>query len=175
MARNWRGRSSTSVKRPVEWLRVQTTVTTIDSALGATTAAAFELTPTTFLTIVSPTVVRIRGALSLTGDFSSPQMLPWSAGIVQMSRKAFLTGLLAIPFPTLDDADWQWYDAGAIGDGAAGVAPQEDVSRIVIDSKAMRRYEQDDQTMVLVVANHAGLAAGEELFMHAMLSILIKE
>ena len=175
MARARRGRSSTSVKRPVEWLRVQTDVITIDSALGVSVAAAFDLTATALLTIVSPTIVRIRGQLTLAGDFMGVEFLTWAAGIVQMSRKAFTTGIAAVPFPNVDDADWQWFAAGAIGDGASAPVPAEDTTDVVIDTKSMRRYEQDDQTMVLVVANNSLVAAGEELFMQACLSILIKE
>jgi len=158
-------------------LRQFTAVDTIDSGgVGVSSAAAFDLTPTQLLTIVSPTIVRIRGELALGADFGAGlQMLSWAAGIVQISRKALLSGIAAVPFPMIDDADWQWFAAGSIGDGAAGSTPEEDMVHVMIDSKAMRRYEQDDQTMALVVANNSQVAAGEELFMQASLSILIKE
>ena len=176
MAHRRGGRRTTSVRRPVEWLRQFTAITTINSAIGVSVAAAFDLTPTQLLTIVSPTIVRIRGELTLSADFGAGLvLLSWAAGIVQISRKALLSGIAAVPFPMIDDADWQWFEAGAIGDGAAGTSPEEDVLHVNIDTKAMRRYEQDDQTMALVVANNSQVAAGEELFMVANLSILIKE
>ena len=175
MARARRTRSGHSVRRPVEWLRLRIANTTIPSAAGLAVGAAFDLTPTQLLLVVSPTIVRIRGRLTLSADFTGVPHLRWAAGIVQMSRKAFTAGLGSIPFPMIDDADWQWFDAGAVGDAAAGVSPAEDVVSHVIDTKAMRRYEQDDQTCVLVITNDSLLAAGEDLFVDCALSILIKE
>jgi len=164
-----------SVKRPVEWLRTRTAVTTVVGLAGVPSAAAFDITPTQLLTIVSPTIVRIRGELSMSADFPSGALMPWAAGIVQMSRKALLTGIAAVPFPEIDDADWQWYHAAAIGDaGSSVVIPENDVDHVMIDSKAMRRYEQDDQTMVLVVANLSNIADADLTFVTS-LSVLIKE
>ena len=164
-----------SVKRPVEWLRNRTLFTNLPGAAGVATAAAFDVTPTVLLTLVSPTIVRIRGELSMSADLATDGMCVFAAGFVQMSRKAFATGVAAIPFPGLDDADWQWYHSGAIGDaGSSVLVPENDVQHIMIDTKAMRRYEQDDQTMVLVIANLSGLAASDLNF-YCSFSILIKE
>ena len=134
------------------------------------------MTATALLTAVSPTIVRIRGQIDLAGDLSgAPVMLPWAAGLVQMSRKAFATGIAAVPFPSIDDADWQWYEVGSVGDaGSTTLLPENDLVHVPIDTKAMRRYEQDDQTLVLVVAN-LSLVATHTLMFSTSLSILIKE
>ena len=126
--------------------------------------------------MVSPTVVRIRGELTLAADTSLPPgVLPWAAGITQVSRKAFTAGIASLPFPGVDDADWQWYQAGAVGDGGSStIIPENDVVHTIIDSKAMRRYEQDDQTMVLVISN-LSLLLTNDLIVTSALSVLIKE
>ena len=164
-----------TVRRPVEWLRTRTAFTNLPGAAGVATAAAFDITPTQFLTLVSPTVVRIRGELSMSADLATDGMAVYAAGFVQMSRKAFTTGIAAIPFPGLDDVDWQWYHSAVVGDaGSSVLVPENDVVHVMIDSKAMRRYEQDDQTLVFVVANLSGLAA-TDLNFYGSFSILIKE
>ena len=78
--------------------------------------------------------------------------------------------------PAVDDADWQLYEGGCIGDAAAltGVLPGEDVLHIDLDSKAMRRYEQDDETLGFVFSNLTGVA-GDDLLVCAHFSILVKE
>ena len=175
MARRSTTRHTRSVKRPVEWLRNRVVPGTLVGGAGVTTGVAFDLTATVLLTVVSPTIVRIRGELTLGGDFAGPPaLLPWAAGIVQMSRKAFSTGIAAVPFPSIDDADWQWYAFGAVGDGAPTTSPEDDTVHIDLDSKAMRRYEQDDQTMVLVITNQY-LTAAADLHFACAFSLLIKE
>ena len=174
MARRSAPRRS-SVRRPVEWLRQRTVFTTVVGAAGVATAVAFDLTPTQMLTLVSPTIVRIRGEISVAADYATGGILPWAAGCVQMSRKALTTGIAAVLFPNVDDADWQWFHAGGVGDGGSSVViPENDVVHVMIDSKAMRRYEQDDQTLVLVVSNLSGILNADLNFVTS-LSILIKE
>ncbi len=175
MVRRSAPRRSNAVKRPVEWLRNRTAVTTVAGAAGVPSAAAFDLTPTQLLTLVSPTIVRIRGEVSMSADFANGGMLQYAAGIVQMSRKAFGAGITSIPFPDVDDADWQWFHSACAGDaGSSVVIPENDIVHVMIDTKAMRRYEQDDQTMVFVIAN-LGQVAGNDLTFGASFSILIKE
>ena len=92
-----------------------------------------------------------------------------------MSRKALLSGIAAVPFPSVDDADWQWYHAASVGDaGSSVLTPENDVVHVMVDTKAMRKYEQDDQTLVFVVANLSNLAASDITFAGTF-SILIKE
>ena len=139
------------------------------------TAAAFDASTTTLSTFVSPTIVRIRGELTMFADLATDGMCVFAAGFLQMFRKAFNTGVAAIPFPGVDDVDWQWFHSGAIGDAGSSVLVSEnDVQYIMVDTKAMRRYEQDDQTLVFVVANLSGLAASDLNF-YGSFSILIKE
>jgi len=164
-----------SVKRPVEWLRTRTAFTNLPGAAGVPTGVAFDMTPTQLLTVISPTIVRIRGELSMSADLSTDGMTVYAAGFLQMSRKAFTTGIAAVPFPGVDDADWQWYHSAAVGDsGSSVLVPENDVVHVMIDTKAMRKYEQDDQTLIFVVANLSGLAASDLNF-YGSFSILIKE
>ena len=175
MARSRRARSA-APRRPVEWLRTRSVPAILLGAAGVPTGIAFEVTPTQLLTIVSPTIVRIRGELTLSADTALPPgVIPWAAGCVQMSKKALGAGLAAIPFPNVDDADWQWFEAGAVGDsGSSTIIPENDVVHVNIDTKSMRRYEQDDQTMVIVVSN-LGLVLTNDLGVTIALSVLIKE
>ena len=174
MARRSAPRRNTT-RRPVEWLRQRTVFTSLIGAAGVATGVAFDLTPTQMLTLVSPTVVRICGEISVAGDYATGGILPWVAGCVQMSRKALTTGIAAVPFPNVDDADWQWFHAGGVGDGGSSVVISEnDIVYVMIDSKAMRRYEQDDQTLVLVVSNLSSILNADFNFVASLL-ILIKE
>ena len=163
--------------RPVEWLRGQTSITSIPGAAGVVVAAVFDLSAgfAGFAAAISPTVVRIRGMLTLSAEFAGPPvLLPWAAGFCKISLKAIAAGITAVPIPAVDDADWQWYLGGALGDSAAGTTPEEDTHHIEVDSKAMRRYEQDDEHFAFVIANHSGLA-GDDLNMHLSFSYLVKE
>ena len=176
MARR-RGRNFSSGRgsRPVEWLRGQTALTTIPGVAAGVGAAVFDFTPTLFTTMTSPTLVRIRGTLSISGVTAGPpQMIPWAAGYVALGAKAIAAGVAAIPVPMSDDADWQWFAGGALGDAAPGVSPQEDVHSVMVDSKAMRRYEQSEDHIGFVFANHSGVV-GADIFMHLAFSLLIKE
>jgi len=169
---------SRGAKRPVEWGRLFSAQTTVIGAAGVASAAALQViggAGSDFNAAISPTLVRIRGSLTITADLVSGLGF-WAAGIVKMSQKAFLTGIGAIPIPMVDDADWQWFDTGGVGDAASITSPQpgEDIVHIVIDTKAMRRYEQNDDIGVFVFANLTSIA-GDDLTFRLGLSLLIKE
>ena len=170
-------RGRTSGRRPVEWARGRTAVTNTAGAAGSTTASAFDITGAfpTFLSFVSPTIVRIRGELTLSALLGVNAIIQWSAGFVKMSTKSFGVGILAVPIPNVDDADWLWFAGGAMGDGGStGIQPEEDLHHLVIDTKAMRKFQQDDDTLVFVFANHSGVTGSD--FIHSMqFSVLIKE
>jgi len=103
-------------------------------------------------------------------------MASYAHGLVQASAKALAAGIAALPVPLLDDADWQWFDAGSFGDAAALTSPQpgEDVLQTIVDTKAMRRYDQDDQMLLLVISNQTGIA-GDDILVNGAFSILVKE
>ena len=168
-------RSSSRPRRPVEWSRVATVPTILIGVGGGVSAAVFDLTPTVMATLVSPTIVRIRGRIDISADVTAP-MGRYAAGLVKISRKSLAGGIAAIPIPLSDDADWQWYDAGCLGDSVtfSSPTPEEDVLHLMVDTKAMRRYEQDDETLAFVFANNSGVT-GDDLFFCANFSILIKE
>ena len=170
-------RSSSRPRRPVEWFRGDTQVTVISGVAAGVGAAAFNISAgfPSFLDLTSPTIVRIRGMLFVSAVLSTGAVCPWAAGFLQMSTKAFGVGITAIPIPISDDADWQWFMGGAVGDGTSTTAqPQEDVHNIMVDTKAMRCYEQDDQALVFVLANRSGIAA-TDIVMHLSFSVLVKE
>ena len=163
--------------RGVEWARGFTVQTTVIGAAGASSAAAFDISAVFpfIAAAVSPTIVRIRGCLVIGADLTAGIGM-WSAGFVKVSAKAFGVGITAIPIPAVDDADWQWYMACGIGDAAAIATsqPANDMSIVEIDSKSMRRYEQDDEHLVFVFANNTGIA-GDDISFRLGFSILVKE
>ena len=173
-ARNFR---SSRPARGVEWARGVTTETTLIGVGGGVSAAVFDIGSFfPFLqAAVSPTIVRIRGVLDIAADSTSGMTL-YGAGFVKGSVKAVSAGIAAIPIPILDDADWQWYSAGSLGDSTAlgGAIPEEDILHVMIDTKSMRKYEQDDQTLLFVMSNQSGIA-GDDLLFRCCFSVLIKE
>ena len=176
-ARTRTDRRGRGAVRPVEWLRGRTAKTTLAGAAGATTATAFDLsTPfVKFSEYTSPTIVRIRGELTMTGIVTTSGIIQWAAGFLKMSAKSFGVGILAIPIPNIDDADWFGFWGGANGDGGTvGLQPEEDVVHVPIDVKSMRKFSQDDDILVFVVANDNGVV-GEDLRFALQFSILVKE
>ena len=177
MARARRRPNSGAPRRPVEWGRGFTVQTTVVGAAGVTTAAVFDIAGSFafFAAALSPTIVRIRGCLSVAGDLAAGLGM-WSAGFAKVSTKAIGVGIAAVPIPGVEDADWQWYMSCGIGDAAAiaSAQPGEDVMHIDVDTKAMRRYEQDDETLAFVFANNTGVA-GDDISFRLGFSILIKE
>ena len=102
------------------------------------------------------TIIRTRGLFAAyliatttvgTGFFGA-------AGIGIVSNEAFAVGASAVPGPlSEDDWDgWLWhhhFDVRAItGTIADGVNAVSMVERIVIDSKAMRKWDSDSETLV---------------------------
>jgi len=168
---------SSRPRRPVEWFRLRIAPTIVIGVGGAVSAAVFDLgSPFAgFAAAVSPTIVRIRGRMHMSADVVGG-MASWACGIVQGSVKAVSAGITAIPIPLVDDADWQWFDAGSVGDAAALTSPQpaEDVLNIIVDTKSMRRYEQDDQSPLLVISNQTAVS-GDDILFNGAFSLLIKE
>ena len=169
--------NSRGAVRPVEWLRGFTNQTTVIGAAGASSAAVFNVSGAfaAFAAAVSPTVVRIRGCLTISADLTAGLGM-WAAGFVKMSAKSLSVGIAAVPIPNVDDADWQWFMSCGVGDAAAitSAQPGEDLIHVDIDSKAMRRYEQDDEILVFVFANNTGIA-GDDISFRLGFSILLKE
>jgi len=170
-------RQSSRPRRPVEWLRVRIQPTILLGAAGVAVAAVFNLTAgfPGFAGAVSPTIVRIRGRLDIAMDIVS-DVGSWGAGLVQGSVKAVSAGITAIPIPYIDDADWQWIDGGCVGDsvGFTSAISEEDLFHVIVDTKSMRKYEQDDQALLLVVVNATAIA-GDDMFFCGTFSILLKE
>jgi len=114
---------------------------------------------TTSLTVSEQTtIVRIRGVLHLICETASGAGSGWlgAAGIALVNSDAFAAGVASVPGPLTDshwDA-WMWHSffdvraiTATIGDGVNANAIQD---RLIIDSKAMRKWDPAE-TLVLVV------------------------
>ncbi len=130
----------------------QTALTTI---AASTNALLQVFTPI----IGGETVIRIRGLFGWRTDQAAADEEQLGAvGICKVSEPAATIGISAIPTPNTDAAwgGWIWHSyfasffefvssTGVFADG---------LHRIVIDSKAMRKFDEDDR-LVLVVENSA--------------------
>jgi len=97
---------------------------------------------------LNQTIVRIRGVLVLTLTSGSlGDGFFGAAGIGLIAENAFTAGVTSVPTPFLD-ADWDgwiWHTFFDLrGFDADGPAPRQ---TIVIDSKAMRKWEGDEMTL----------------------------
>jgi len=107
----------------------------------------------------SGTIVRIRG--NILASLDSPTINEKTAvamGIIRTTEEQLAVGITAIPNPQADlDADWQWHGflpLQAVVDVTSGAGSQENVGRLVIDSKAMRKVRQGEN-LTFVVDNTA--------------------
>jgi len=127
--------------------------------LANTLSSSAKLLGTTSLGVAEPvTLIRIRGMIHFIltlGDAAGSGFLG-AAGIALVNTDAFSVGITAIPGPQSDAHwdNWIWHSfwdvrtaTATIADGvnAAGVS-----QRIVIDSKAMRKWDPAE-TLVLMV------------------------
>jgi len=105
------------------------------------------------------TVIRTRGLLSITtdNDASAEEQLG-AYGIAVVSEPAATVGITAIPTPVVD-ASWggwlyhSYFASRTALNTAVGFAEAASaVINIVIDSKAMRKVDEDDR-LVMVIEN----------------------
>ncbi len=104
------------------------------------------------------TVTRVRGAGFLRATSDGVADHEMVLGIIVITQQAFTVGGTSVPDPDQDNADWLWwnqvYSVPAFQEDSAGV------SRIInlptmfeIDSKAQRKMNEENQTLVLVIKN----------------------
>jgi len=138
-------------KRVMSW---QGGVVDFSDLVAATSQFSTLVSETSLENFPTPTVIRTRGRLMLTGDASS------SAG----SRGFVVCGIMvvtatalaasAVPSPFLEvGSDWLWWDVLTFGDVTGSVSDDGPMftDRIVVDSKAMRKIGLNE---VLVFAAH---------------------
>ncbi len=102
--------------------------------------------------LTNPTLIRVRGHLEV--------LIPplagisyWAAGMIMVENQALLVG--GWPDPLFDmDADWFWFASGLITDYGSGHRYQ----RFVIDSKAMRKIDADQESPQLIFSNSTASA-----------------
>jgi len=110
------------------------------------------------------TITRTRGELLLylgSGD-AIGSGFEWAFGMAVVSENAFGIGITAVPQP-FDDIGWDgWfvYERGTLEAAGASVAGDEisTQSRVVIDSKAMRKTHATDVVVAVLQVNERGTA-----------------
>ena len=108
-------------------------------------------------TIPNMTLVRIRGKLffHLTSADGAGSGYTFGVGIGIVSNDAFAVGVTAVPKP-IADADWPgwlWYDfvSAKAPIGAISAANWQQVPQVItIDSKAMRKFRNNETLFVIV-------------------------
>ena len=139
----------------------------VDGAFTVSNTAIWSAGITTALGEI--TVVRTRGHVQaiLTAAGSPGDGYRGVHGIAVVSDQAFGIGLTAVPNP-IDESDWDgwlwhsffdiWLVMGTIADGANAFGA---VSRIDIDSKAMRKWGSNQTIMGITQVVESGVATME--------------
>ena len=158
--------------RPVEWQ-----VFDLPLTVSADSSAVVSVVPLGILRdYTQPTIVRIRGTLTVQVDFATPAGGALFFGMQLVDERAFAAGMGAVPRPFDEGSGqgWIWWDTVAyVMDTALTPAYIDGVNSFsrVIDSRAMRRTEGENETLALVVQN-LGLA---QVNVRASGRVLIKE
>ena len=163
-----RGRGR-GLRRPTEWLGAIGAVTTDTSS----TNSFFTLLSSAQLAeYVTPTIVRIRGTFwaQMTGTQVSGDFIPSICfGVTVVSFQADAAAAIPICFVDLD-ANWMLWDVIA----PEGNSPTKMKLERVMETKAMRRIEQpDNSVLALSVSTTFAGGAGETNFRFAV-RILVK-
>ena len=104
------------------------------------------------------TIVRVRGDMQITqtGTNGAGAGFAGAIGMGLVNSEAFTAGIASVPSPIQENSwpGWLWYHhfnvfsiTGTIADGANAASIMQ---RITIDSKAMRKWGQD-QTLLVVI------------------------
>ena len=165
-----------SGRRPTTWLgfadtdfvAVAANSTSIVTAIGEATWASFP----------EPTIVRIRGMLDVMVNpvGANNDDVRWGAGLGMISAQAFAAGASAVhaPLSNSDWGGWMWWATGVMRQRSTYSefsAPQAGVS-VVIDSKAMRKVENDSLLVCVVETLNGAGSAG--VLISAAARVLVK-
>ena len=150
-----RGRTRTfnrGPRRATDW-SASAELTAMVSLAGGASALSEVFTPLAG----GETIIRTRGIFAWTtdNDASAEEQLG-AFGIAVVSEPAATVGITAIPTPVVDAAWGGWlyhtYFASRTAFATAVGKEYDAVHQIVIDSKAMRKVDEDDR-VVMVVEN----------------------
>ncbi len=181
---NTRRRSFQRVqRRPTDWHRASADFT----ALGSVVSGAQLVVSTVAITegSVGPvgTIIRIRGCihLEIAAETAAQTLQEYGIGIALVDDRALAVSSAAgagLPQPIDDEdfEDWMWWNCGYLGVYDLALAiPEESngtgrrlAADLVIDSKAMRKWDEN-QSLVVLVQNRLidGAATEIDVVMHA--------
>ena len=127
-------------------------------SLAASAAVAADLT--TLILGQQPslnnfTLVRVRALFGVRPISTTPTARFYDAGMTWVTDAAFSAG--ALPDPENDDVSWLWHSGvpwspGNTAETSAGTFTTN-FSMLEVDTKSMRRIDEQDQALVLVVKN----------------------
>ena len=135
---------------------------------------------TTSLAVDEPvTIIRIRGQLHvlLTSANVASGGFAGAAGIALVNSDAFIAGIASIPGPQSDAHwdSWIWHSYWDVRTATATFADAVNVAgmsqRMVIDSKAMRKWDPAETLVMVVEGTEAGVATA---ILNADTRILLK-
>ena len=159
-----RSRVVQKTRRPTTWLSF---ADTDFIAVGPNaTSIVPAITEATWASFPEPTIVRIRGVLTVFIDAvgANNDDVRWGAGLGMISAQAFAAGAAAVhsPLSNGDWGGWIWWATGAMRRRTASAELSSVIhsEAITIDSKAMRRVENDQLLVCVVETLNAAGAAG---------------
>ena len=151
-----RGRQfAKGVRRPVAWMSA---VSANSAAVPATGAAMSIIAPSAGWTnLTTGTIVRIRGVLRAWGLLGAADTeVAGAYGIVVVKQKAATAGLASVPHPATDgNADWMYWTPlmGFMHTTAAEKTIASFPVDIIIDCKAMRKFDPQSDALIEVFQN----------------------
>ena len=117
---------------------------------------------------IAGTLMRCRGELLAVLDSPTDgDKASVACGIIRATEEQLAVGVTAVPNPSDDlDADWVWHSFVPLSFVlATGNAAIEGAGRIIVDSKAMRKFRQGEYFIIVVDNNSlAGTAAIDVTF-----------
>ena len=162
-------RTARGPRRRTHWARFSGAATVFSSSssvIMASSATGHE----------GETLVRVRGALdaSLSGVTAANDGFQCALGIGLVTTAAFNAGVASVPVP-ISDAGWdgwllhRFFDlrGGIVGDGSVASA-----IHLELDSKAMRKANEDETLIAVLQAVESGTATMNVFFQSRILSMV---
>jgi len=119
-----------------------------DITTGSDLALTTSVLPSNHITLgETGTLMRLRGRARVSLDATAvDEFAVVAVGIIKLTDEAFAAGVGSVPTPHTDvDAEWAWHSYLTIGSGAEASVNQNSLfDSVVIDSKAMRRFKQNE-------------------------------
>ena len=108
------------------------------------------------------TITRIRGELFVDAPNDTNVVAgELDMGLIVVTNQAFAAGAGSLPDPALENADWLWwkhvrYISGFYEDNAGAQRIFNATRYFEVDSKAQRKLDEENKTLVWVVKNQGG-------------------